>query len=93
MTEGLTLVTARNQILPTASSLDMNPEPQRRIIAPADTWIPTCETLSQESSYALSGPLILGTNEMINVCRVKPLVCVCVISCSVVSDSLQPFRL
>ena len=89
MTERLTLVTARNQILPTASSLDMNPEPQGRIIAPADTWIPTCETLSQESSYALPGPLILGTNEMINVCHV----CVCVLSCSVVSDSLQPFQL
>ena len=37
MTEEPTLVTARNQILPTASILDMNPEPQRRVIAPADT--------------------------------------------------------
>ena len=91
VTEGLTLVTAGNQILPTVSSLDMIPEPQRRIITPADTWIATCETLSQESSYALPGSLIRGTNEMINVCCVKPLVYLCLVaqSCPTLYNTLS----
>lgn len=37
----------------------MNPEPQRRVTAPADTLISASETLSKEPSYTVPGLLTM----------------------------------